>query len=158
MFRKGLYFTFIVYVFSLFLWQNVSHAYPSGKAWETAKTDLTSRYTTLQTYVTHHKETRDAVETLNRGWASNKQKIEDSTNVALDNAGATLVGIVTTALSPGAKAITYAPSIFSGWLTTKAGLGTGNASKNKDEYLSAMSTALAAFDTAFGFEGRSCDW
>lgn len=148
MFRKGLYFTFIVFVFSLFLLQNVCHAYPSGKAWKTAEIDLTSAYNILGTYVTHMKETRDAVTTLNGSWAANKQKIEDSANVALENAAATLVGIVTTALTPGAKAVSYAPSIFTGWLATKAGLGSGKRSKNKKEYITAMSTAISAFDTA----------
>ena len=150
MFRKGLYFTFIVYVFSLFLWQNVSHAYPSGDNWETLKTNLTTAYTNLDTYVTFMKETRDAVTTLNSGWEANKTKIEDGEKVMLETAAAALVGIVSTALTSGSSAVAYAPSIFTGWIAAKAGLGTGKLKKSKTEYLTAMSTAVSAFDIALG--------
>ena len=150
MLRKGLYFTFIVYVFSLFIWQNVSHAYPSGKNWTTVESNLTIAYTNLDTYVTFLKETRDAVTTLNSGWEANKTKIEDGEKVMLETAAAALVGIVSTALTSGSSAVAYAPSIFTGWIAAKAGLGTGKHKKSKTKYLTAMSTAVSAFDIALG--------
>ena len=65
MFNKVLHFSFIVCVLSLFLYQNVSYAYPSGKKWKTAERDLNIAYRAMKDHETALAHIQEAMTALN---------------------------------------------------------------------------------------------
>ncbi|MCE2400106.1 hypothetical protein J4G08_04375, partial [Candidatus Poribacteria bacterium] len=77
----------------------------------------------------------------------NEDEIKQGQDLTIDTAAATVVSIVTAYYTGGTSHVAYLPSIFSGWLTTKAGLTTAKRTGNRAAYLRAMSTSLSAMDT-----------
>ncbi len=155
MFKKVLHLTFIVFVLSLFLYQNVSYAYPSTgtvkeqNAWETVTSDREIAYQALKGKETAYSGARAAVGDLNAQWdrGKNEENIKKGAKVTVDAFANFAIGLVATALTKGAGAVAYAPSVFNGYVAGKAGL-SGSYSFSPDKYTGAMSTALSLFDTA----------
>ena len=150
MFNKVLHFSFIVFVLSLFLYQNVSYAYPSGKAWQTAETDLDTAYKTMKDHETALANIQEAMTALNDSWDSNETEIKKGWDVTVNAVAGVAVGVVTAYFTGGTSAIAYLPSIFSGWLAAKEAKDTYSRVWSRDEYLKAMQTTLSAMDTVLG--------
>ena len=112
MFNKVLHFSFIVCVLSLFLYQNVSYAYPSGKKWDTAEKDLDIAYRAMKDHETALAHIQEAMTALNDSWDSNETEIKKGRNVTVNAIAGVAVGVVTAYYTGGASAIAYLPSIF----------------------------------------------
>ena len=148
--KKVLHLTFIVCVLSLFLYQNVSYAYPSGKKWETAEKDLNNAYKAMQDHQTALAHIQEAMTALNDSWDSNETEIKKGKKVTVDAIAGVAVGVVTAYFTGGGSAIAYLPSIFSGWIAAKEAKDTYSRIWSRDEYLKAMQTTLSAMDTVLG--------
>ena len=150
MFKKVLHLTFIVCVLSLFLYQNVSYAYPSGKKWDTAEKDLDIAYRAMKDHETALAHIQEAMTALNDSWDSNETEIKKGRNVTVNAIAGVAVGVVTAYYTGGASAIAYLPSIFSGWIAAKEAKDTYSRIWSRDEYVEAMETTLSAMDTVLG--------
>ena len=148
--KKVLHLTFIVCVLSLFLYQNVSYAYPSGKKWETAEKDLDIAYKAMDDHETALANIQEAMTALNDSWDSNETEIKKGKKVTVDAIAGVAVGVVTAYFTGGGSAIAYLPSIFSGWIAAKEAKDTYSRIWSRDEYVEAMQTTLSAMDTVLG--------
>ena len=148
-FRKLLHITCIVCLLSIFVWSHTAHAYPNAndKDWQTAEKKLDTAYKAMKQWETQLADVRDAAQTLSDAWDKNREKIRTGTATTVTNAAAAVIGIVTAYFTAGTLTVAYLPSIFQGWLATKAGLETGSESVKSTAYLQVLITAISALDT-----------
>ena len=138
--------TGIVCLLSICVWSHTTHAYPSGKAWETAKQDRDTAYEALKDLETEFLDVRAAAQALSDDWEANRKKVRAGTRSTVSNAAAAALSMVTTKLTGGIGAVAYLPSIFSGFLAVKSGKQLGNTIVDGPAYANALTTALDALD------------
>ncbi|MDE0481237.1 MAG: hypothetical protein OXI67_01540 [Candidatus Poribacteria bacterium] len=134
--------TFIVCVCSLFLWQNLSFGY--SNQWRTEDNELENKYNALGRAEKKLDRYKDALSSLIGKWAGNERKISSNAEVTLSGAFATSATVLATALSKS----TPITSVAGGLLTLRKAVDWGMAISASDSYVSAMSTADSAVESA----------
>ena len=135
--------TFIVCVCTLFLWQNLSFGEYSTQ-WTTEDNELDIKHDNLSRAEEKLEKYRDALSTLIGKWSDNEKKISSNIDVTLSGAFATSATALASALSKSTP-ITAAAG---GLLTLRKAVHAGMAISASDSYVSAMSTADSAVESA----------
>ena len=142
MFKKVLHLTFIVCVFSLFLYQNVSYGY--SKAWKTEETELITKKDAVTTAQTNLQGIRGDLEELIDVWEQNADSIKMGSAVALAATGGAIISATAAIYSGG----TLAPAAWAAYLGIKATISASSGSVANAELRRAMGDLITLLDQA----------
>ena len=153
MFMKNITLRVIVcFIVSLFVGLPLAEAYPSTTEFETAKTDRDSAADERTIWKNRFDAAEGTVNALLGEWNTNATAIKDGTWEVVDTAIATLIAelIRNTNNDDGKSTIERIvealPSIFGAYSTWRRTAETANHIARRDQYLSALSTAVGALN------------
>ena len=153
MFMKNITLRVIVcFIVSLFVGLPLAEAYPSTTEFETAKTDRDSAADERTIWKNRFDAAEGTVNALLGEWNTNATAIKDDTWEVVDTAIATLIAelIRNTNNDDGKSTIERIvealPSIFGAYSTWRRTAETANHIARRDQYLSALSTAVGALN------------
>lgn len=145
MFRKYFLVPLIVCVFCLYPYV-VYASNPTGNPTDWSRLDslVKNREDDVDEAIGNYDTIKSVMETLNKDWKTNKQKVRDGVEITLTGAIATIISAPVTISSSGS----LAPATFAGMVTTKQGIGTLLNAISSQGYVEAMGTTLSLMDQA----------
>ena len=159
MFMKNITLRVIIFgIVSLFVGLPLAQAYPNmvggntQSEYQTAVTDRNNAYREEEKWETRYGEAKSIVDDLLGKWSGNEDAIKDGTWEIVDTMGATLISEIITLTnndedkSTTQQLIDTLPTLYGIYLSWKSTVETADDRANRDQYLSALSTAVGALN------------